>query len=322
MKTLKGFLISSLVIRYSALVLLLGLPPSIGAVETGKTFPTAEAAVAALKQATLAENPMALRGIFGPAAADIQNPDRVQATNEFEAFTAALNETNHLVPESKTKYVLEVGTNSWPFPIPIVKKNSGWFFDTEAGAEEILNRRIGGNELEVLRVMRVYVDAQREYASKDRDGDQVLEYAQKLASSPGKMDGLYWPPELNGEISPLGPMVAEAQEEGYFGKKGGGAASSTQGAGPQPFHGYYFKILTRQSKQAPGGKYDYIINGNMIGGFAMVAWPADYGQSGIMTFIVNQQGIVYQRDLGENTAKIASKMSSYDPDPKWRPSRD
>jgi len=313
MKTLKKSFTGSLVI--------LLVPLLSGAADTGKTFPTPEAAVAALKQATSTENASALRAIFGPAVADIQNPDRVQATNDFNTFTAALSETNHLVAASKTTYILEVGTNDWPFPVPIVKKDGGWFFDTQAGKEEILNRRIGGNELEVLQVMRAYVDAQREYASKDRDGDQVLEYAQKLASSPGKMDGLYWPPELDGEISPLGPLVADAQEEGYqLRKKARGA--SAENAGPQPFHGYYFRILTRQGKHAPGGKYDYIINGNMIGGFALVAWPADYEQSGIMTFIVNQQGRVYQQDLGEKTEKIASKMTSYDPDPKWQLSRD
>jgi hypothetical protein len=160
--------------------------------------------------------------------------------------------------------------------------------------------------------MREYVDAQREYASRDRDGDDVLEYAQKIISSPGQTDGLYWDPELNGEISPLGPFVAEAQGEGYF---GGGFPPGLE---PKPFHGYFFKILTGQGKHAPGGKYSYIINGNMIGGFAMVAWPAEYGESGVMTFIVNQQGRVYQKDLGHSTSKLAPKMSAYDPDPSWR----
>lgn len=309
MKTLKKFLNRSFVI-------LLGFPVLASAADTAKSFATPEAAVSALRQATSTENGDALRDIFGPAAANMENPDRVQATNEFKAFTAALNATNYLVHESATKCVLEVGTNSWPFPVPIVKKDGHWFFDTEAGEEEILNRRIGRNELEILRVMRVYVDAQREYASKDRDGNQVLKYAQKLSSSPGKTDGLYWPTELNGEISPFGPLVADAREEGYFGKK------SKDKTEPQAFHGYFFKILNRQGKHAPGGKYDYIINGNMIGGFAMVAWPAEYGQTGIMTFIVNQQGRVYQQDLGGNTLKLARKMSAYDPDSKWRLSAD
>jgi hypothetical protein len=212
--------------------------------------------------------------------------------------------------------VLEVGTNGWPFPIPLVKQASGWQFDTVAGKDELLNRRIGRNELEVLRVMRAYVDAQREYATQDRDGDEVLEYAQKLSSSPGKTDGLYWPMELNGEKSPLGPLVADAQDVGYFSN-----GISSEG-GPRPFYGYLFKILTRQGKHAPGGKYDYIINGNMIGGFAMVAWPAEYGDSGVMTFIVNQQGRVYQKDLGKSTDKIAKKMRDYDPDSSWRLSED
>jgi hypothetical protein len=209
-----------------------------------------------------------------------------------------------------------MGTNSWPFAIPIVQRDGRWFFDTDAGKEELLNRRIGRNELEVLQAMRAYVDAQREYASFDRDGDEVLEYAQRLASSPGTKDGLYWPPDLDGEISPLGPLVAHAQASGYFGD------TPIDKFSPQPFHGYLFKILTRQGKHAPGGKYDYVINGNMIGGFALVAWPAEYGDSGIMTFIVNQLGRVYQKDLGANTSKIGRKMSAYDPDDSWHISTD
>jgi hypothetical protein len=207
--------------------------------------------------------------------------------------------------------VLEVGTNSWPFPIPIVRQNGRWLFDTKAGEEELLNRRIGKNELATLQVMRGYVEAQREYASRDRDGDEVLEYAQKLRSSPGMKDGLYWSPDLDGEISPFGPFVAYAQGKGY------GLASTSEDEVPGPFHGYYFKILTRQGKHAPGGKYDYIINGNMIGGFALVAWPASYEDSGVMTFIVSQQGVVYQKDLGAKTSKLASALKAYDPDSSW-----
>jgi hypothetical protein len=162
--------------------------------------------------------------------------------------------------------------------------------------------------------MRGYVDAQREYASVDRDGHEVLKYAQKLRSTPGKHDGLYWPPE-DGEVSPLGPMFAAAQGQGYD-------LARTSSAAPAPFQGYYYKILTEQDKHAPGGKYNYIINGNMIAGFALVAWPADYGDTGIMTFIVNQQGKVYQKDLGEKTDNIARSMKAYDPDPSWKLSKD
>jgi hypothetical protein len=306
------------VVRLASMVLGLALgllPLAIIAAETGQIFATPEDAVSALVQATIAQGG-ALRAIFGPTAGDLQNPDRVQATNEFNTFLSALNTTNRLVHESDAKCVLEVGTNFWPFPVPIVKQGGRWFFDTEAGKEEILSRRIGKNELAVLQVVRAYVDAQRQYASRDRNGDEVLEYAQRIASTPGTKDGLFWSPDLDGEISPLGPMVAEAQGAGY-GMRGTGSGTSCE-----PFHGYFFKILTRQGKHAPGGKYDYVINGHMIGGFALVAWPAEYGESGIMTFIVNQQGRVYQRDLGPKTGKLVTAMKAYDPDSGWSVSPD
>jgi len=288
-----------------------GACASVRAGETGKTFPTPEAAVAALSAAVDAKDREALRGSFGPVAADIENPDEVQAAGEFLSFAAALDATNRLVPESDNRYTLEVGEKSWPFPIPLVKQDGQWFFDTAAGKEEILNRRIGRNELETLQMVRAYVEAQREYASRDRLGDDVLQYAQRIISSPGLKDGLYWPPDPDGELSPLGPLAAQAEAAGY----------SQIGAGvdtmPEPFHGYCFKILTRQGKSAPGGKYNYVINGRMIAGFALVAWPVEYGNTGIMTFIVNQQGRVYQKDLGAKTRKVAPAIKQYDPDPTW-----
>ncbi len=290
--------------------------PVAGRAQASKTFATPEEAVAALASSIKAKDAEALRAIFGPAIEEISNPDRVQATNEFIAFAVALDQASHIIRESDGKCVLEMGTNAWPFPIPIVRKETMWFFDTAAGTEELVNRRIGKNELAALQVMRAYVDAQREYASRDRDGDGVLEYAQKIASTTGQTDGLYWDPEVNGEISPLGPWVALAQGEGYFSGK------IVAGADPQPFHGYFFKILTRQGKNAPGGKYSYVINGNMIGGFALVGWPASYGDSGIMTFIVNQQGRVNQKDLGPRTDKVVSGMKAYDPEPTWQLSPD
>jgi hypothetical protein len=300
------------------LALSLALPAAASAATTGKVFASVEDAVAELRQASSSGDTNALRTIFGPAAEDLENPDRVQAANDLARFNAALAATNHLVHVSDTKVVLEVGNDLWPFPVPLVKVSGGWVFDTEAGQEELINRRIGRNELDVLASMRAYVDAQREYAGRDRDGDRVLKYAQRLTSSPGKTDGLYWPIALNGEQSPLGPMVARAQGEGYLSKLSGSDSES----GPEPFHGYYFKILKGQGKHAPGGKYNYVINGNMIGGFAMVAWPAEYGESGIMTFIVNQEGRVFQKDLGPKTSRSARKMSAYDPDETWRESRD
>ena len=300
------------------LLVINSLPSPAFCENSAERFRTPDAAVSALKKATTHYNPDALRRLFGPTFEDLQNPDRVQATNEFNAFSAALSLTNHLIVKSETKYALEVGTNDWPFPVPIVKKDGAWFFDTQAGKDELLNRRIGRDELDTLAVIRAYVTAQREYASRDRDDDQVLEYAQKLASSPGKRDGLYWPSDTSAELSPLGPLVAEAQEKGYLKN----ISAPSDDLGPHPFHGYFFKILTRQGKHAPGGKYDYIINGHMIAGFALVAWPAAYGDTGVMTFIVNHEGRVYQQDLGKDTAKIASKMSEYNPDSKWRLSPD
>jgi hypothetical protein len=284
---------------------------------TGRMFASPEEAVASLRLATASADTNALRFILGPTAEDLLNPDRVQSTNELKTFNAALMQTNRLVHVSDTLIVLELGDDLWPFPVPIVKKNGGWFFDTDAGKDELLNRRIGNNELGTIPVMREYVDAQREYASSDHDGDQVLEYAQRLVSSPGKEDGLYWPPAYDGDVSPFGPLVAYAQVEGYSPE-----LREEDETERGPFHGYYFKVLTRQGKHAPGGKYNYVVNGNMIAGFAMVAWPAEYGGSGVMTFVVNQQGRVYQKDLGPATAKIARKMSAYDPDPTWKVARE
>ena len=308
--------ISSIVGAALLLSLPAGLPLRAADANAGQVFTTPEAAVAALTQAVTSTNRSALGEIFGDAGQDLVNPDAVQGATELAKFSDAFNATNRLVRESDTRMILEVGLNDWPFPIPLVKQADGWRFDTAAGLEELLNRRIGRNELDVLRVMRAYVGAQREYASKDRDGDEVLEYAQKFTSTDGQTDGLYWPTELNGEVSPLGPLVAYAQDEGYYQKK------LKADAEPQPFHGYLFKILTAQGKQAPGGKYDYIINGNMIGGFALVAWPAEYGDSGVMTFIVNQQGRVYQKDLGAKTGKLAVAMKAYAPDASWTRSED
>jgi hypothetical protein len=294
----------------------LGLQFDAQAADAAKTFATPDEAANAFTAAVKTLDPDSLRSILGPDSEDLENPDRVQATNEFHAVAEAIDQSTRLVRDSDTKYELELGTNSWPFPIPIVQLNGRWFFDTASGKEELLNRRIGKNELEVLQTMREYVVAQREYARRDRTGDGVLKFAQKLNSSPGKTDGLYWPPDLNNEISPLGPMVAEAQSVGYFGD-----LPESDGA-PTPFYGYFFKILTRQGPHALGGKRNYIVKGNMTGGFALLAWPADYGDSGVMTFIVNQEGKVYQKDLGEKTSKLASDIKEYDPDSSWTLSPD
>jgi hypothetical protein len=227
-------------------------------------------------------------------------------------FVQRLTEKTRLINNSDSNATLEIGLDGWPFPIPLVKQDGQWFFDIVAGGEEILNRRIGMDELGAIAVCEGYVDAQREYASEDRLGDGVLAYAQFLTSTPGTHDGLYWPAKNPGEeLSPLGPLIAEARAAGY---RHSAKMLNDQQA---PYHGYYFKILTRQGKNAPGGRYSYLINGRMLAGFALVAWPAKWGNTGVMTFIVNQEGRVNQKNLGPKTVKIAARIKTYDPDDTW-----
>ncbi len=281
----------------------------------GKTFASPDDAVRALATAVENRDSNALANIFGPNFKEIESPDPVQTKEELETLNERLKEGTRLERNGNNQYTVDIGRDQWPFAVPIVQQRGSWFFDTDAGKEEVINRRIGRNELDALKSVRAYNDAQRAYASKDRNGDQVLQYAQKFVSSPGKKDGLYWSQDLGGEESPLGPLFVQAHGEGYSIKRTSQNANSGQSR--EPFHGYYFKILNRQGKSAPGGAYDYIINGHMIGGFALVAWPADYGETGVMTFIINQQGKVYQKDLGKNTESIAEKMKAYDPDSSW-----
>jgi len=292
----------------------------VKAVTTGKTFASPDDAVKALTTAVENRDSNALANIFGPNFKEIESPDPVQTKEEIATLGERLKEGTRLERNGNNQYTVDIGRDQWPFAVPIVQKGGSWFFDTDSGKEEVINRRIGRNELDALKSVRAYDDAQREYASKDRNGDQVLEYAQKFVSSPGKKDGLYWSPDLGEGESPLGPLFVQAHGEGYSIKRTSQNASAGQSR--QPFHGYYFKILTRQGRSAPGGAYDYIINGHMIGGFALVAWPAEYGETGVMTFIINQQGKVYQKDLGQKTESIAEKMKTYDPDSTWTLSRE
>ena len=274
-------------------------------------FATPDEAVKALTAAAKAMDTNQMRAIFGPAAHDLVSPDVVQATAEFQAFVERLTQRVQLVPGSDSMITLQLGQDGWPFPIPLVKQDGQWFFDTAAGMEEILNRRIGMNELDTIAVCHACVSAQREYASKDRNGDGVLQYAQLIRSTPGAHDGLYWSQKTGDELSPLGPLIAQARGEGYR------HTTKIMTEERAPYHGYYFKILTRQGRHAPGGKYNYVINGRMIAGFALVAWPAEWGNSGVMTFIVNQQDKVCQKNLGSRTSRIAGAMTSYDPDDTW-----
>ena len=302
----------------TGLVWSLGPLGSVGAqpANTQALYANPAEAVTALGQAVRSKDTNALRRVFGAAIGEITNPDPVQREDNLVAFAQHLAESTTLSNRNADTIVLLVGKESWPFPIPLVKTNGTWLFDTRAGKEEILNRRIGQNELMAIDVCLAYVKAQREYALKDWGGSGVMEYAQKIRSSPGKRDGLYWVAPPNEEQSPFGPLVAQAHAEGY-----GKEENSTNPQNPprRPFHGYYFKILTKEGKHVPGGKYDYIINGHMVAGFAFLAYPATWGNSGVMSFMVNQQGKVYQKNLGEKTSGLAEKIREYDPDDTWQP---
>ena len=274
-------------------------------------FASAEEAINAMVTAAKARDTNALHVIFGSAGHGLVSADAVQAADAYDKFVRRLTEKAELVRVSDSKVTLQLGADGWPFPIPLIKEDGRWFFDTAAGKEEILNRRIGMNELGAIGVCRAYVAAQREYASQDRDNDEVLSYAQRLRSTSGKHDGLYWHAEPGGELSPFGPLIAEAKEAGYRHE------TKIMTDEQLPYRGYYFKILTRQGRHAPGGKYNYVINGRMIAGFAFVAWPAQWGNTGVMTFIVNQRGKVFQKNLGPRTASVAKAMEEYDPDSSW-----
>jgi hypothetical protein len=249
-----------------------------------------------------------LLAIFGANAKEILfSGDAVADKERRGQFIAAYDEKNRLATKGE-ETILIVGKQEWPFPIPVVKKGQSWVFDTEKGKEEILNRRIGENELNTIQVMLAIVDAEREYAIKDRNRDGLLEYAQKFISDPGKKNGLYWEAKQGEPESPFGPIMVRARSEGYKKQESGG---------PPPYHGYYYKILTAQGKDAPGGAYSYLVKGKMIGGFAVVAYPAQYDNSGVMTFIVNHEGKVFQKNLGPNTPSIAKSMKEYNPDKTW-----
>lgn len=247
--------------------------------------------------------------ILGPGGNKIvSSGDPVADAQAKEQFAAAAQESEKVEKQGDDRAILIVGKDDWPLPIPIVKRGDHWIFDAKAGEQEILNRRIGANELDAIEVCRAYVDAQTDYATKDRNNDGFIEYAQKFVSSPGKHDGLYWPSGAGEEESPIGELMASARAEGY------GKSREK----PSPYHGYYYRILKAQGDNAPGGAEDYVVKGHMVGGFGLVAFPAQYGVSGIMTFIVNHDGNVYQRDLGPDTAAIAEKMTLYDPDKSWK----
>lgn len=269
-------------------------------------FASPEEAVNALVGAVRNDYMEAMLAILGPGSRElIYSGDDVADRRGRKKFISVYDRKNTLQKEAEDKVVLILGDDNWPMPIPIVKTGQLWMFDTEEGRQEIINRRIGRNELRVMEVLDAYVVAQHDYASRDCRGDGVVEFAQQLISSEGKRDGLYWEVSEGEEESPFGPLIAQAASKGY------------EDADISPFYGYYFKMLRRQGGNADGGAYDYVVNGRMILGFALVAYPAEYGNSGIMTFIVNQQGIIYEKNIGEDTASIAGKMEIFDPDDTW-----
>jgi hypothetical protein len=296
------------VIRRLAFALLLAFPFTTFAAEQ-KTFATPEEAVDALQTALKADDDAALIAIFGDKHKSlVVTPDRA-ANSAGRARAAAAMQAYRLLEEAgNDRRVLLIGDQAWPMPIPLVKTGERWRFATEEGEDEVVNRRIGANERSAIEVLRAYLDAQKEYATKDRDGDGVLQYAQKLGSTAGKHDGLYWAADAakDEEVSPFGPLVAESAP--YLkGHKAG-----------DPYRGYHFRILTRQGKSAAGGAYSYVINGRMIAGFAMVAYPTQYGESGVMTFIVSHNGKVFEKNLGKNSADIGAKMTAFDPGAGWK----
>jgi hypothetical protein len=276
-----------------------------------ETFATPEQAADALAAAWRTNSKPDLTKIFGPAGAKLVSSGDPVADRNVKARLAAAYDTQHrIVSLGSARALLVIGKNGFSFPIPLAresgKKGDAWYFDTQAGAEEILDRRIGRNELDAIGVCRAYVEAQRDYATRSEPPGT---YAMKIASSPGKHDGLYWPAAAGEPPSPFGPLIAAASDQGY--RTG---AKDTLLA---PYHGYRYKILTAQGPNAPGRARSYIVDGRMTGGYALVAWPAEYGNSGVMTFIVNQNGIVFEKNLGKETAQLARKMTTFNPDSSW-----
>jgi hypothetical protein len=278
------------------------------AADAQQSFKTPDEAASALVAAAKTGDRKALIAVLGEAGEDIvESGDDVADDSIRKEFIAAYDQ-KHEVHAEGDRAILIVGKDDFPFPIPLMRKADAWQFDTEAGREEVLFRRIGANELDTIQVCLAFVDAQNEYAEKDR-GDGVGVYAQRVISQPGKKDGLYWPSAAGEDASPLGELAAVASSEGYKARTDGQRT---------PFHGYYYKILTRQGPAAPGGTLDYVVKGKMIGGFALVAWPAEYANSGVMTFMVSHTGAVFQKDLGQNTAQVASGMTAFNPDDTWK----
>jgi DUF2950 family protein len=287
------------------LAMLVGAGDAVAAASAEKSFATPEEAASALVAAVKANDRAAMLAVLGNAGEWISSGDATADRATAETFATEYGQKHAIVPDGDHA-TLTIGEEDFPFAFPLVQREGRWRFDSVAGREELLRRRIGRNELSTIQVLEAIVDAQREYASVDRDGDGVMTYAQKFASSAGKHDGLYWPVKADEPPSPLGELVVKAANEGYGKQKS-----------PSPYHGYNFRMLKGQGKHAESGAFDYVVRGRGIGGFAVLAYPAKYGNSGIMTFMVNQDGKVYQADLGPQTKQKAEKMTRFDPAAPW-----
>ena len=275
-----------------------------------REFKSPQDAFNALLEATKTNDTKELLAIFGPDSRDVvSSGDAVADTMARARFAKSAAEGVTFTKFDDKTLLLFIGKEGWCYPIPLVQSGQNWIFFTGDGKEEIINRRIGRNELNTIHVSLAYVDAQREYAKKSHNGDAVLQYAQHFLSQKGNEDGLYWEAASGEQISPLGPLIARAAEEGY---------AFREGEKPSPYHGYYFKILKSQGSNAPGGALDYVVDGKMVKGFGLIAYPAEYGVSGIMTFLVNQQGIVYEKNLGPGTEVMAKAITAFDPDKRWK----
>jgi hypothetical protein len=293
-------------------------------------FSSPDAAAASFVNALRGHDEARLKKILGPqGAAILSSGDPVSDRADAAGFLSLYEENHWVQPEPDGTTTLVVGQAAWPFPVPIVKAGDAYAFDSETGKEEVLNRRIGRNELSAQQVCLAIADAQRDYVALQRNGSDLPEYAWKLVSDPGKKNGLYWPTAEGEPPSPLGPLAASATAEGYGPSTGAsngtsnGALNGASGASrPRPYHGYHYRLLTAQGPHANGGALDYLVNGKLIGGFAVVAYPAQYGNSGIVTFITNHDGIVYQRDLGPDTPRIAQRLTQFDPGPGWTKAAD
>jgi hypothetical protein len=288
------------------------------AASTHPVYGSAEDAATALAEGVRAQDAKAILAVVGRGAQSwLFSGDAVADRTDWERFLAAYDRKHAIAMKPDGSAILTIGEDEWPFPIPLLKKGNGWKFDTAKGREEVANRRVGQNELDTIQTLLAIVDAQHEYAVGDPDGNGFNDYAQRFRSSEGQKDGLYWPTAPNEPASPLGPLVVKAAQEGYGKSNAGAGKMKSPGAVTAPYHGYHFRILKAQGKHAQGGQYDYLVRGKLLGGFAVVAYPAKYGVSGVMTFAVNHEGVVYQKNLGAESAALASKMTRFNPDAAW-----